>query len=480
MTIEDVLKQKFGYDSFRPGQQETIHSLLKGRDTLSMMPTGTGKSLCYQLPAYLMDGVTVIVSPLLSLMQDQVDQLKAGGEKRVIALNSFLQYEEKTRALLHLQHYKFIFLSPEMLQVQPIIQAIQRLTISLFVVDEAHCISQWGYDFRPDYGLLGDVRRKLNEPLTLALTATADEKVREDIKRQLCLTDPKELVFSVNRPNISMKAERMEDPLQKQKKLVELVRFFKKPGIVYFSGRKAAEEAVMLLKLNGVKKAAFYHGGMEAGDRLLIQHQFLNGELDVVCATSAFGMGINKEDVRFVIHYHMPSQMEAYLQEIGRAGRDGHPSIAVIFYVHGDERLHEFIAQSELPSCDQIKQAATQHQSLDQVEPPLTDIQKRFLEHYTKQAVLEGKRAESYILQVREHLLAKKAEKRSQMKEWIDSDECRRAGYMRFFNEEPSGQQQCCDRCGIDLAVYKENDQGNKPVKNLDWRGRLNNLLPGL
>lgn len=479
MTIEEHLYRTFGFSSFRPGQRETIESLLSGRHTLSMLPTGAGKSLCYQLPAYMLNGSVVVVSPLLSLMQDQVEQLKVRGEKRVIALNSFLHYEEKNSALMHLDHYKFIFLSPEMLRMPNVIQALRAISIALFVVDEAHCISQWGYDFRPDYGLLGKARAALGNPLTLALTATADQKVRADIREKLWLDDVAEWVFSVNRPNIALDVEILQEPLLKRKRLLELVRFLKIPGIIYFSGRKSAEELARYLQQHGISRSAFYHGGMEAGDRLLIQHQFLNGELDVVCATSAFGMGINKENVRFVIHYHMPAQMEAYLQEIGRAGRDGEPAISILLYVPGDEKLHEFIAEAEFPDEGQIRQLTEGGFSLRDVQPPLSETQERFLIHYAKAADEKKKSRYTFIKQTREALLEKKAVKRNGLKQWIEGESCRRAAYMSMFNEEPYGQNQCCDRCGLDRSLFQKIIQAEEFSGQINWRERLNLLLPG-
>ncbi|OLN23264.1 ATP-dependent DNA helicase [Domibacillus antri] len=478
MNIDQLLREQFGFDSFRPGQRETIESILSGHNTLSMLPTGTGKSLCYQLPAYLLQGAVIVVSPLLSLMQDQTEQLKRRGEKRVIALNSFLQYEEKNAALANLNRYKFIFLSPEMLQIPQVIQALRQLQVSLFVVDEAHCISQWGYDFRPDYRLLGNVRNELGSPLTLALTATATEKVRNDILNGLQLHTVKEWVFSVNRPNIAVHVEKLQDQMDKQARLIELVSFFQKPGIVYFSGRRAAEEAVHHLKQAGVERTAFYHGGMDAGDRLLIQHQFLTGELDVVCATSAFGMGINKENVRFVIHYHMPPQMESYLQEIGRAGRDGNPSAAVLLYVPGDEKLHEFIAEMEFPDDGQIRQMTEHGIAARDVQPPLSETQTRFAVHYKQEAERKNINPFRYISQKREYLLERKAIKRKEIVMWLSAEECRRAGYMRLFNEKRAEQQQCCDVCGVSLAAFQEKTVITRSEHREHWRDLLARLLP--
>ncbi|PTY82567.1 hypothetical protein B5V90_19640 [Heyndrickxia sporothermodurans] len=313
MKLYDHLNKQFGYDMFRIGQEEVITSVLEGKHTLAVLPTGTGKSLCYQLPGYLLKGIVIIVSPLLSLMQDQVEQLKINGEKRVTALNSFLESKERKQIIHSLQNYRFIYTSPEMLTNNEILQKLKQMEISLFVVDEAHCISQWGPDFRPDYLNLSMIRSELKNPTTLALTATATEDVRADIIKHLNLDNVNQLIYSVDRPNIALVVEETTNYNDKVNKLLQFVKQLQKPGIIYFSSKRLTEEMAALLRNNGIAQTAAYHGGMDREQRILIQQQFLHNQLQVICATSAFGMGVNKENIRFVIHFHMPYQLDSYL-----------------------------------------------------------------------------------------------------------------------------------------------------------------------
>ncbi|MGV2938400.1 ATP-dependent DNA helicase RecQ [Mesobacillus sp. LC4] len=493
MELKQYLKRYFGFDEFRSGQEETIQSVLENKHTISMLPTGTGKSLCYQLPGYLLDGPVLVVSPLLSLMQDQVDQMMAMGEKRVIALNSFLSPQQKAKALEELEWYRFIFISPEMLGIDSVLNRIEKLSVSLFVVDEAHCISQWGYDFRPDYLKLGEFRDKLGCPLTLALTATASEEVRIDIAEKLHLGDWNEVVYSVDRPAISLGVEFASTFQDKLDRTVELVRYLKGPGIIYFSSKKVAEQTASYMRGNGIMRAMAYHGGLDPESRILIQQQFINGQLDVVCATSAFGMGINKENVRYVIHFHMPMQIESYLQEIGRAARDGRDSTAVLIYTPGDEQLAYQLAEGELPDQYQIDRLFVflienqihYHDLAGRAEElsmicGFTEIQWRIVEDYLSNIEsIDYNRDKVSLVQLIENRLVVKNMKIKKMLEWIHTKECKRTFILSLFGEEIQERpHNCCSNCGIDISDYEDTEQsaGQCDAK-LDWKQELASIL---
>ena len=464
MNIERVLKEKFGFDEFRPGQKEVIESLMSGRHTLAMLPTGSGKSLCYQLPAYLLNKTVLIVSPLLSLMQDQADQLKMSGEKSVLTLNSFLTLNQKRKALDRLHSYRFIFLSPEMLSLESVLKSLKSIEIGLFVIDEAHCISQWGYDFRPDYLNLGEVRRELKNPLTLALTATATTEVRRDIVSKLEIGQAEEIVSSVDRENIAIIVERLISYDEKLSRVLELVRKFTGSGIIYFSSKKVAESVTGFLQENGIDSVNYYHGGMEQEQRMLIQQQFISGQLKIICATSAFGMGVNKSDVRYVIHFHMPSTMEAYLQEIGRAGRDRKQSVAVLLYCEGDEGLPLRLVEQQLPTDMQIEgvcsflnasQKGLANFTLSEKEQlsqsfSLNDIQLRFF----TQLINGTKNPLDQMSEMKEYCQKRKSgnqEKLHKFLHWLYARECRRIGILHYFEEKQRVVNPiCCDICGMD------------------------------
>ena len=332
-----VLQEIFGFDSFRPGQEEVIRAVLDGRDTLAVMPTGGGKSLCYQVPALMQDSLTVIVSPLISLMKDQVDSLLQSSVAGAATLHSGLAPEERWEVERRVRsgEIKMLYVAPERLRSLEFVLALRRAGVGLFVVDEAHCISEWGHNFRPDYLFLPRAVRDLGSPPVLALTATATPRVRQDILRSLKMRSPEVVVTSFNRPNLTYRVLSANKKEHKLPRILDVIRASPPPGIVYATTRKECEELADSLRRSGVDAAA-YHAGMGAADRASVQERFMTDELSVVVATIAFGMGVDKPNVRFVIHSSVPGSLPAYIQESGRAGRDGDPSECVVLYRAAD------------------------------------------------------------------------------------------------------------------------------------------------
>ena len=347
MDIFEVLKRHFGYDSFRPNQEEIIRHVMAGHDALVLMPTGGGKSICYQIPALALPGITIVISPLLSLMKDQVETLKANGIEAE-ALNSG---NDSTADMLIRRkclsgRVKLLYISPEKLLAE-MGYLLRHLQISLFAIDEAHCISQWGHDFRPEYTQLGVIRENFPDTPVMALTATADKITRHDIIEQLKLKDAREFIASFDRPNLSLSVKRGYKAAEKMHFILNFIKARpREAGIIYCLSRKTTEKLAADLRLRGIN-AASYHAGMSTLERNQTQEYFKNDQLLVVCATIAFGMGIDKSNVRWVIHYNMPKSIESFYQEIGRAGRDGAPADTILFYSLADiVQLTEFARQS--------------------------------------------------------------------------------------------------------------------------------------
>ncbi|MBL8956807.1 MAG: ATP-dependent DNA helicase RecQ [Myxococcaceae bacterium] len=347
MTPLEGLARWFSLSSFRPGQADVIDAVLEGHNTVAVMPTGAGKSLCYQLPAMLLDGVTVVVSPLIALMKDQVEQLTAKGLPAA-ALNSSLSDGQRIDVMRRLADggLKLLYVAPERLRSEALLEQLQG-RVSLFAIDEAHCISAWGHDFRPDYAQLGSIRRRLMPPRTVALTATATPEVRQDIVKVLLMREPRVFVTGFDRPNLYLEVVNVAGDADKRQACLALAREHGS-GLVYCPTRKSAESLHAALEKNGVE-AVLYHAGLDDDARRRAQDTFMSSQRAVAVATNAFGMGIDKPDIRFVAHAGIPRAVEAYYQEIGRAGRDGQHARAVLLFNHADVFTQERLIQGSHP-----------------------------------------------------------------------------------------------------------------------------------
>lgn len=491
--LHQTLMRYFGYDSFKAGQEDIIQSVLNQKDTVAMLPTGGGKSICYQIPGYMTDGLVLIISPLLSLMEDQVERMKMRGEKRVAALNSTLSFQERRHIIRHLPSYKFLFVAPEALMSEVLLEQLKSMHIGLFVVDEAHCISEWGHDFRPEYSKLGEWREALGHPVALALTATATKQTLKDTVQTLRLQHPDFHIYSVNRPNIALVKEVHETKEEKEKRAIELVEFLQGPGLIYCPTRQMTEDMALFMKQKTHQRVEFYHGGMDAGDRMLIQQQFISGQLDLICCTSAFGMGIDKADIRFVIHLSPPQSIEAFMQEIGRAGRDGKNSVSILLYTEEDADIQQHLIQTEGfddPEIDFFLARLTQMQINDEkklreqlMESGLKETRARMLIHYYRMYQSEQPRV--LLMKLKEKLQDRQTEKLRkvwQFKERITGHSCFRQSLLSYFYEqldqtETTFSGNCCSSCGLDLSDYEKKEQPLELNEMKHWKTVLDRMF---
>jgi ATP-dependent DNA helicase RecQ len=352
----DTLLPRFGLAEFRPGQREVIESVFAGHDCMCIMPTGGGKSLCYQLPAVARPGITLVISPLIALMKDQVDSLTARGLKATF-INSSLEINELRERLdgLRAGAYDLVYIAPERLRNKSFTDALSSVQVQLLAIDEAHCISEWGHDFRPDYARIGRFREQLGNPQTIALTATATPLVRNDVIAMLRLKEPQVFITGFGRPNLHFEVREVWGKQAKWEALLELITMIPGAGIIYAATRKRCEEVAETLQQEKFpRRVQVYHAGLEPNTRRLVQEQFMSGEIPIIVATNAFGMGIDKSDLRFVIHYDLPGSLEAYYQEAGRAGRDGGDSRCVLLFNERDRWIQEFFIDSAYPSREVI------------------------------------------------------------------------------------------------------------------------------
>ena len=470
-----TLRDTFGLDKLRRGQAEVIRSVLEGHNTLAIMPTGAGKSLCYQLPSLHLPGMTVVVSPLISLMKDQVDKLEQVGLE-ASQLNSSLTTQEHEENLerIKTEENDFIFVTPERFTDQEFLGELRKQAINFVVIDEVHCISEWGPDFRPAYLSLGAAVKTLGSPPVLALTATATPEVVTDIEKQLDLGKLHTVKTGIYRPNIHFEVKRVTNEREKHEQLIQLLNDHEGVGIIYAATVKTVEELTDWMKGFDFKVGK-YHGRLKASERKRNQNAFMNDELKAIVATNAFGMGIDKPDIRFVVHYQMPGSLEAYYQEAGRGGRDGEPATCSLFYQLDDRRTQQFFLGGKHPKFDDILAVYQALETVNAAETPvaLSAIQEhantvsaskvrvvlsllkemkvvkelrgsqfRLLRVEVKQAELEE------LSRVSEEKVNKDKEKLERMMQYGQSAMCRWRLLHDYFGEEMEAER-CgnCDNC---------------------------------
>lgn len=470
--ILGTARRNFGFTSLRPGQREAIDSVLRRKDTLVVMPTGSGKSAIYQIAGLMFEGAVLVISPLIALQKDQMDFLRQEAvAAEAVVVNSTQRTTENREAFEKIQSggSKYIFLAPEQLRKEETVDALEKANIALFVIDEAHCISEWGHDFRPDYLQLRPVIERLGHPVILAMTATASPEVRDEIIDRLGMRRPEVFVHGFDRPNIYLRVDHFDSEDKKVEALVHRVRWAGKPGIVYVATRKNAEQIMRLLDEDGVH-ALFYHGGLRASERRDIQDQFMTGDAEVIVATNAFGMGIDKADIRFVYHYDISDSIDSYYQEIGRAGRDGNKAEAALFFRDEDIGSQAFKTGEGKLDAEQVEHVAAviadqegpvePAEVAEQVDVPerkLTSTIQRLEDvgaleilptgevQISTDADLTG--AAEAAAKEQEARRETKRQRLRDMEEYATTSACRRERLLRYFGDNFSGPCHNCDNC---------------------------------
>ncbi len=489
ISIQQLAQTHLGYDDLRPGQEAAIRSVLDGHDTLAVMPTGSGKSAIYQLAAAQIPGSTVVISPLLALQQDQVESIDKDdvdvGYAAVI--NSTICHSKRVEILKGWERgdIEFLFLAPEQFNNPDTIEHLQAAKPSLFVIDEAHCISEWGHDFRPDYLRIGTVIDALDRPTVLALTATASPPVREEIVQRLGMENPRIIVRGFDRPNLWLCVERHEsDNDEKRDAFVKLIQHLPKPGIVYAATRKTTEELSQALTEVDLKAVA-YHAGMKSKEREHVQTAFMSDEVEVIIATTAFGMGVDKPNVRFVVHYNISDSIDSYYQEIGRAGRDGEPAKAILLYTPNDLNVRRFLAGGGKLDADQITQVAELIQSQSgsinlKALKDLTDVSQTKLKTTLNQLEMAGvvetlptgeviacdnppvlNEATHEVLQAQERKIKVERSRIEMMRGYAEVRDCRRKYLLNYFGEQLEKPCGHCDNCKAGISA--QDDDSLKP-----------------